>query len=240
MGHPNCLPADRKLAAYILCDTLEYCGESTAPVLPHIMPALFAACDSDEPSLRQPAAYGLSVAAAGLPMAFGQGPQYLEQALQHLCAATQLPNARQGAQESATDNVVAAIGQICLHHGAHPVLQRDGDQLWNLYLGYLPMKGDQEEAAKVMMQLAQIARSGDPNVVGNGVERLGRMVALLAGSVGEAGTTDTMHQEIAVSIGHLQATLPPESLQAIWGGLDAGLQERLRQLMEQAAGHAAS
>eukprot|EP00620_Florenciella_sp_RCC1587_P018151 CAMPEP_0182576458 /NCGR_PEP_ID=MMETSP1324-20130603/33993_1 /TAXON_ID=236786 /ORGANISM="Florenciella sp., Strain RCC1587" /LENGTH=83 /DNA_ID=CAMNT_0024792163 /DNA_START=45 /DNA_END=292 /DNA_ORIENTATION=- len=83
------------------------------------------------------------------------------------------------------------------------------------------MRGDQEEAAKVMMQLAQIARSGDPNVVGHGVGRLGRMVALLAASVGEPGTTDTMHQEIAVSIGHLQATLPPEGLQAIWGGLDA-------------------
>ena len=39
---------------------------------------------------------------------------------------------------------------------------------------------------------------------------------------------DTMHHEIAPSVGHLQATLPPEGLQWIWGGLDAGLQERLR------------
>ena len=63
------------------------------------------------------------------------------------------------------------------------------------------------------------------------------MVALLAASVGATGTTDSMHHEIAQTIGHLQTTLPPEGLQTIWGGLDAALQERLRQLMEQAAQH---
>ena len=60
------------------------------------------------------------------------------------------------------------------------------------------------------MQIARIARSGDPALLGSGLERLSRMVALLAASVGAKGTTDSMHHEIAQTIGHLQKTLPPE------------------------------
>ena len=116
LSHEACLIADRKLAAFIFCDVLEFCGEATAPVFGSLMPHLLLGIGSEEPTLRQPCAYGIGVAAAAAPGAFGSTP-FVEHALQQLIQSTEKPGARQGEQESATGKIIKAafLSPKCCH-----------------------------------------------------------------------------------------------------------------------------
>ncbi len=166
MSHEACRLGDRKLAAYIYCDLLEYCGEACSPVLGDVIRSLLLGVDSLEPTLRQPCAYGVGVAAGSCPLALANAREetggvsergggllsssLVEECLQRLCASAMREGARDGQHESATDNVVAAIGTLCVHLGAHPAVAQNLDALWDQYLAYLPLRGDVSAASDIL------------------------------------------------------------------------------------------
>jgi hypothetical protein len=99
--------------------------------------------------IRTAAAYGLGVCAAKLgPAAAPFGSQIMST----LLGLLRHPESRVGDNEDATDNVVSALGKVCLHQsveGAQAVLPE--------WLSYLPLKSDLEEAAQVHEQLVSLS-----------------------------------------------------------------------------------
>jgi hypothetical protein len=197
------------------------------------MALLLSGVSSDEPTLRQPCAYGVGVAAVAAPHALAATP-WVERSLQHLSASAQKEGAREGEQESATDNVVAAIGSICIELAAHPVVQREGDALWQQYLAYLPLRSDIEESAKVISQLCRLTRSGDLGLLGAQRERLPTVWMLLMGAVGASGSTDQVHRDIAETVRALTSALSAEQMSQLWAGVPPEVAERARTLMASA------
>jgi hypothetical protein len=193
------------------------------------MSLLLSGVDSDEPTLRQPCAYGVGVAAVAAPQAFG-ATAWVERSLQHLSASARKGGAREGEQESATDNVVASIGSILVELAAHPVVLREGNAMWELYLSYLPLRSDTEESAKVTTQLCRLARHGDVGLLGQQRERLPSVWMLLAGAVGAPGSTDVVHSEIVKTVQALTAALPAEYMAQLWAGTPPDAADRLRAL----------
>jgi len=192
-----------------------YCGEGAAPLFDSVFPILLAGVDSDEPTLRQPCAYGVGVAAGSAPLALGTS-SWVDHCLQRLAASASKPGAREGEQESATDNVVSAIGTMCVNLAAHGSVQRNGDALWQQYLGYLPLRSDVEEAAKVTLQLCRLTRAGDVGLLGAQRQRLPLVWAVLIGAVGEPGSSPAVHSEIVGAIQVLSSALAPDQIAQLW------------------------
>jgi hypothetical protein len=194
------------------------------------MPVLLAGVDSDEPTLRQPCAYGVGVAAGAAPQALGAS-SWVEHSLMRLTAAATKPGARDGEQESATDNVVSAIGAICANLAGHALLQSSGDALWQQYLAYLPLRSDLEEAAKATVQLCRLTRAGDSGLLGAQKQRLQAVWALLLGAVGEKGATDEVHREIAETVRMLSTALPPDQMEQLWAATSPEIAAKARALL---------
>ena len=228
-----CLLEDRKLAAYIWCDVFEYCGEAAGPLLDAAMPLLLLGVDSDEPTLRQPSAYGIGVAAAAAPRSLGSS-SWVEPTLQRLAAAAAKPGARTGDQESATDNVVSSIGAICVELAAHPAVNHDLDALWSSYLSYLPLRSDIEESSKVTMQLCRLAQAGDAGLLGSQRERLPAVWALLTAAAGATGATAAVHEAISDTIKALEAGLPAKIMAQLWAETPPDVAARARVLVSEA------
>lgn len=220
------LLSDRKIAAYIYCDVIEYCDEAVVPLLDLFMPALLRGVDSDEPQLRQPCAYGVGISSNKL-----ETTQWVQHALQHLSNSAAKPGAREGEQESATDNVVAAICTMCIQLSDHPVIAKDGDQLWDQYMSYLPLRSDVEESSKVTMQLCKLTRSNHMGLLGDQMKRLPRVWTVICGAIGEKGSTQSVHGEIAATVQFLSSSLSPEQMGQLWAMLTPQVADKARTLV---------
>jgi importin-5 len=224
-SHEHSLLSDRKIAAYVFCDIVEYCDDAAVPLLDLIMPSLLRGVDSDEPTLRQPCAYGVGISASKLTHT-----QWVEHALQHLSMAASKAGARQGEQESATDNVVAAIGTICIQLSDHQVIARDGDRLWDQYLNYLPLRSDVEESSKVTLQLCRLTRSNHGGLLGDQMKRLPKVFTLMASAIGQPGTTPFVLGEIAQTVSFLSTAMPADQMNQLWSMLPHDVAQRARAL----------
>merc|ERR1712004_663216 len=54
---------DRKLVLFVICDMIEYLGDRWSSEWANVVPVLLQEAVAAEPEIRQPACYGLSVAA---------------------------------------------------------------------------------------------------------------------------------------------------------------------------------
>lgn len=136
----------RKVGMWVWTDMVDNCADAAALYAAQIVPPMLASADMGQSAdVRTAAAYGLGVCAAKLgPAAAPFGAQIMST----LLGLLRHPEARVGDNEDATDNVVSALGKVCLHQsveGANAVLPE--------WLSYLPLKSDLEEAAQVHEQL---------------------------------------------------------------------------------------
>jgi len=230
MSDASCFLPDRKLSAFIYCDALEFCGEASAPLLDTVMPLLLMGVDSEEPTLRQPCAYGVGAAAAHATNALG-ATEWVPHCLQRLVAAVGKAGAREGTQEPATDNVVSALGELGSSMAAHPALAQDGDALWTSYLEYLPMRGDLEEGVKVLTALAQRTRAGDSVLLGEQRQRLPKAFAILCTAVDAPGSTEALHREVAETAKALAASLPPDQMEILWSNMAPDVAQKVRAIV---------
>lgn len=138
----------RKVGMWVWTDLVDNCPQAATQYAAQILPPMLTSADmSLPPNIRTAAAYGLGVCAAKLGPA---AAPYSSQIMSTLLGLLRHPEARVGDNEDATDNVVSALGKVCLHQsveGASAVLPE--------WLSYLPLKSDLEEAAQVHEQLVR-------------------------------------------------------------------------------------
>merc|ERR1719161_3142738 len=104
--------------------------------------------------------------------------QYAPTAYAHVVAALQDPKAQKKKNKSATENLAAALGNLCQHQIAVLPAAADGSG-WQLWLGHLPVTVDTEEGVKVHKQLATLLAQQHPLLLGPSGERLGQCVKVL-------------------------------------------------------------
>ena len=222
MGHimrllSSSSPGLRKVAIYTFDDVVEHAaGDDPAALLPYF-DAFFAdvlrGCSDEDADIRQAAAYGVGVAAQRCPQLFS-GPirTYARDAVSALCVGLQAADARHASVVHASDNVVAALGKTFEQHrvallgesagGATPAAAAAVISLW---LSFLPLRGDTEEAQLAHAQLLRHLEAGDKLVLGDAGERLPAVLAVFRACVAEEAS-EIVSAEVAERMrGHLQS-----------------------------------
>lgn len=140
----------KKVGMWVYTDMVDNCPQAASQYVAQIVPPMLSSADMSFPAdIRTAAAYGLGVCAAKLGPA---AAPFASQIMSTLLGLLRHPESRVGDNEDATDNVVSALGKVCLHQsveGAQAVLPE--------WLSYLPLKSDLEEAAQVHEQLVTLS-----------------------------------------------------------------------------------
>ncbi|CAM9822036.1 unnamed protein product, partial [Laminaria digitata] len=188
MAAPESLTEDRKVAVHVLDHALEFANPAACSLLPSVVPLLLGACGDQDPSVSLPAFFGVGVSAWTYGRAF---EPYSVQAFKVLVEAILRADAREEHRELATDNAVSALGNLLeaqrdsLSKPGSGVGGADGvGQAWGLWLGYMPLGADEEEAEKVAQQLCRLLTTPLPgqarSLLGSRLERLPAALAALA------------------------------------------------------------
>jgi hypothetical protein len=129
---------------------VDNCPSSALVLIDRIVPPLLNYADMGRPAtVRTAAAYGLGVCAAKLGEAI---VPFCGEIVTKFLELVNHAEARVDENEDATDNVVSALGKVCLHLSHATNLQ----QVLPVWVNYLPLKADLEEAAVCHEQLCKL------------------------------------------------------------------------------------
>ena len=208
MSHPYCLKEDRNIAFFVISDVIEFgLTPSTAEAyLAGVVPVLCEACATvEDAGTRQPCAYALGRASALYPQAFAAHAMTALQALGACIALGEEPDEPRG---SCTDNAAASVGIILenLEQQGGAGAGLNFEFMWGQWLGYLPLKHDEDEAGKVLVQLSRLVAQRHDTLLARGT-RLSQAVSVLLQGVGsDPSTTTAVTREIALAIHTLRAS----------------------------------
>lgn len=140
---------------------VDNCPGSALALVDRIVPPLLSCADMARPAtVRTAAAYGLGVCAAKLGDAM---VPFCGEIVRKFLELVHHPEARMDENEDATDNVVSALGKVCLHLSHATDLQ----QVLPVWVSYLPLKADLEEAAVCHEQLCTLLERHPEVVLGS-------------------------------------------------------------------------
>eukprot|EP00903_Cladosiphon_okamuranus_P012399 g11621.t1 len=213
MARPDSLPEDRKVSVHVLDHALEFANPAAAALLPPVVPLLFEACTDPSPSVSLPALFGVGVSAATYGPAFAP---FAAQSLNVLMQATVLPGA---GREMATDNAVSALGNLLEAQRDNLGGEERVGAAWELWLSFMPLRADEEEAEKVAQQLCRLLTASSladaEAVLGRRLERLPAVLTALAEMAGSELVGPEVRQQVGQTILMLQrgggadVTVPP-------------------------------
>merc|ERR1719353_1247532 len=183
---------------YISCDMLLYLGERSVAVWPSFMLKLLEGLQSKDEDLRQACAYGVANGAPHPSFA-----QYAPTAYGSVVAALQDPKAQKKKNKTATENLAAALGNLCQHQIAVLPAAADGSG-WQLWLSHLPITMDTEEGVKVHKQLATLLAQQHPLLLGASGERLSLCVKVLVEVYKGTSADDEVNEMIRQIVNGLQ------------------------------------
>ena len=233
-GDERRLHADRKLAAFIIDDVMEFGCELAveAGVLPQLVAMMVKGAqvtDLDAP-LAQASVYGLGFAAKNGGETF---KPLAPQVLACLAALVQRPGAFAGDDATVTDNAVSALGLLAeWQKGAG----FDNAQVLGQWLQCLPLQNDLEESRVVLGRLADMVEKNDLDVLGGeALANLPRIVTIFATAAEQGMMGDTLIRRVGALLAHVQASIPAARMQEIGASLSPGQQAAVQTLLASAA-----
>ncbi|EDO06826.1 uncharacterized protein BBOV_IV004650 [Babesia bovis T2Bo] len=160
LAHLEKTQADDIAVGLYLCDNMiEHLKSRTVPIWPQILPYIFKYVESKNANVRQSACFGVSLLAR-LPEFSGME----NEAAAKVASALRLTfSTSKQEQQSATDNAIAALGEIIRHHGDK---LNEAASYLNLWLKSLPLKADEEEAKRVHKNLMDLIIANNPTILG--------------------------------------------------------------------------
>jgi importin-5 len=206
------LPSSRHhVAVCVFDDVVTYGGDQGVQCIPKILPAMIMFSADQAPDVRQAAAFGVGVCAQV------GGDTFIEsggsQALQQLQSVVSAPDARSELNIMATDNALAALSKI-LEFQPKVVPGDTGMALGHAIVDYLPMQGDETEARVVHASLVRGVEGGDVRLLGENGSNLGKVLAVLADTLGTSQLTEDYSVRAVLVIKGIQNQYPTELLQS--------------------------
>ncbi|CAD7699153.1 unnamed protein product, partial [Ostreobium quekettii] len=158
-------PELQQMVVVLTTDVCEFAPATAQKYVMQLLPIYLEGCSSDHPGLRQCAAFGVGVLAQKHAEVFKPAAA---QTLAKLMEVVNRPEAHSEEFQSATDNVISAIGKIIEHH-SDVVDARLTASTW---LQFLPLKSDVAEAITVHEQLIRMIEKRDVKVLGEANQNL--------------------------------------------------------------------
>jgi len=170
---PNRPWSDLQWGLCIFDDLIEYTGGTSQKYQEVFLPRLMSCVSSNQPEVRQAAAYGCGVIGQ-----FG-GPGYAQiasQAVPLLVQIIQQPESRQPENINPTENAISAVTKILKFNGSACNI----DSILPAWFSWLPVTEDVDEAPYVYGFLADLVEANSPHVLGPNNANLPRVVAIIA------------------------------------------------------------
>jgi len=168
------LKQNKTLALYLACDLLENLKESSGPLWPTFMPAVFAALGDKNPEVRIPAAYAVSLAAP-LAMFAEAAPQAFKLIAQLVNGPP--PKKRDEQGKVALDNAVSALIFLAKEKSA---LCPPEIPAWQLAVSKLPLQEDEEEAKKIHKIIVDLVLEQHAGLLGPNGAHIPKILSALA------------------------------------------------------------
>jgi len=220
---PTARIAERHIALCIVDDIVQYGGKGSTTIFPQVMPFYFNYVKESDPAIRQAATYGLGIFAQTGQDVFAP---YVPESLVRLSEACSLPGARSEEYATATENAISSIGRICIIFAS----QVDLGQILPVWLQWLPVTQDEEEALVVYNNLCNFIEQTGTKILGSQYEHLPKAVAVLLEILGTTLVDTSLTQRITTILKGLQQ-LPTEVLQKTWSQLPPESQTKLQQVV---------
>jgi len=226
---PSACEEDRKLALFVACDFLEHLGTKITPHWPAFLPQLVENIAHQSTELRQPACYGVSLAAkdpAFAPMALDVANK-----LAQLVTSTRSRPKKKSEKpaQAAADNALSALVELLSSHQAS--LAPAEQQLWAVWLGGLPCQEDDDEGRKNHKLLLSLVAAEKPEVVGAGGESMGAVLQILV----DVYKSEMASEETSKGIGELVARLGQARLEGLSGSLSEKQKKKLLRIYKEAS-----
>merc|ERR1712217_658973 len=174
---PSVALEDRRLGMFIACDMLKHLGSRVTAQWPQFMPQMLQDVLHPTPELRQPACYGVSLAAAD--PAFSSFAQATATNLVQVIteARSRAKKKSEKPAQACADNALSALVEILRCH--QQAVGQSEAQLWNVWLQGLPCQEDSDEGKKnhkILLELIQLQKR---EVVGDGGANLPQVLSIL-------------------------------------------------------------
>jgi len=210
-----------------------YGGKPGAVYIEKLYPIVLGDCKAQNVDVRQSALFGLGACAQAAGLSFAS---QIPVALGALIAAIEEQGSRDGEMESATDNAISSVGRII--NGFGDLLAQINNpsyhlsQLMPLWLSWLPIMADEEEAQFVHSLLCTFVESNSPFLLGNNNANLGMILTVFGDVLGTELVDLETTNRIVVICKRVAQMLPPQSLTAIFDGLNEAQQKNLAPFLQ--------
>jgi len=219
---------DRRLAMFIACDMLEHLGAQVTSRWQQFLPALLVDIKHADPSVRQLACYGASLAAKN--PAFTPFAAETAQQLVDVITQSRSRGKKKSEQEvqSAADNAVSALVEILTKH--QDALAGAQAKLWGIWLQALPCQVDEQEGVKNHKLLLQAVVSNQPAIMGEGNANFSQILSVLI----DVYKTEMADDETSKGIGQIVVKLGEAGLQQYAAQLKEKQQKKLLRIHREA------
>ncbi|CAE7246180.1 Ipo5 [Symbiodinium sp. CCMP2456] len=225
---PGSAKEDRQLALFVICDFLEHLGDKVVAQWPQFVPKLVEDILHPDADLRQPACYGVSLAAklqAFAPLALDAANK-LSQVVTQSRQRTKKKSEK--VAQACADNALSALVEILL---AHPqAITSVQAQAWNVWLGGLPCQEDDVEGVRNHRRLLELLQQEKAEVVGEG----GANVPKLFGILVDVYKTDMADEATSVNIGQFALRLGESKLESFAAQFSDKQKKKLLRIVREA------
>ncbi|GBE59762.1 karyopherin beta [Babesia ovata] len=216
--------ADDIAVGLYLCDNMiEYLKARTVPVWPQFLGHIFKYVESKNANVRQSACYGLSLLAR-MPEFAGMENEAAAKIAASLKNIFVTSGSTKREQQAATDNAVAALGEIIKFHGSN---LKDAAGYLNLWLKNLPLKADEEEGKRVHQGLMDLIRANDQSILGPDNCNMGQLIKIFITIYETDFSTAQLNSQIIMLMKHFGDGF----LQQLAPSLPKKLQMQLKTIM---------
>jgi hypothetical protein len=215
---------DRKLVLFISCDFLHHLGPRVYEQWPKFMPVVLQDIMHNDATLRQPACYGVSLAAKepNFASAAMQAAEHLAQVVSETRKRGKKKSEKPA--QACADNALSGLINILQHHQA--AVASGEAQLWSVWMAGLPCQEDEEEGVKNHKILLQLIASEKKEVLGQLPKLLGVLV--------DAYKTDMVDTETSGGIAQLALRIGEAKLQELASSLSEKQKKKLARIVRDA------
>ncbi|XP_013780072.1 importin-5-like [Limulus polyphemus] len=172
LGHDRSW-ADQQWAICVFDDVIEHGGSACVKYQQYFLKPMLDALASPNPEVRQASAYGFGV----MGQFAGEGfAKTCADATPHLIQMINMSESRSPENLAATENAIAAVTKILMYNNSHISV----DEILPLWLGWLPVWEDEDEAPHVYGFLCTLLEQNNTILLGKDNCNLPHIVAVMA------------------------------------------------------------
>jgi hypothetical protein len=221
--------SERQLAICMFDDIVQYTKQKSLSLFDNFLPFLLEYCLDTHPGVRQAACYGLGIVAQ-------EGGEkikpYIRRIVELLIQVITSKDSRSEKYAAPTENAISSIGRI-LRYQSDQLGDRVAE-LTNMWVSWLPITTDDEEARTVHELLCWFLKNNNPHIFGNNYSNLPKILNIFASILFDNRelVTPGTSRDIKELLARMQQ-LPAEFIQKAFSVLPQNEQEVLKRALNE-------